>query len=135
MALVLTPNQPPGALSTMDDIHLTERTALRAYRVQTVTAYIAAFGFMLNAVFAVLELFNGHLAGLPARLGVAAVTAAVWWSGSFRARMMRRRAFDARPVDLLRDPSAWLPSPFFSVAAIEGRDVQLLPADTDRFNP
>lgn len=119
----------------MDDIHLTERTAQRAYRVQTITAYIGAFVFMLNAVFGVLELFNGHLAGLPARLGVAAVTAAVWWAGSFRAHIMRRRTVDARPMDLLRAPSAWLPSPFFSVVAIEGRDVQLLPADTDRFNP
>lgn len=110
------------------DHALTERTAHRAYLMQTVVAHIGAIAFIANLTLGVLEILDGHWSGLLGRLGVAAFTAAVWWSGSFRANLMRHRATEARPIELLRRPSDWLPSPFgFLRAAIGDDRVQLLP--------
>ncbi|OBR53727.1 hypothetical protein [Paraburkholderia tropica] len=109
------------------DQHLTERTANRAYLVQTLTAHIAAFVFVANLTLGVVDVCNGHAMGLPARLGVAAFTGALWFSASFRANLMRHRATMGRPLELLRTPSTWLPSFTFDRAVIGDARVQLLP--------
>ncbi|MCI1041794.1 hypothetical protein [Caballeronia zhejiangensis] len=115
------------------DHHLTEQTAARAYTIQTIVAHIGAIAFIANITLGVLEILDGHWAGLLGRLGVAAFTAAVWWSGSFRANLMRQRATEGRPLELLRRPSDWLPNPFgFTRAAIGNADVQLLPPTTTK---
>ncbi|MDR8731336.1 hypothetical protein [Burkholderia pseudomultivorans] len=115
------------------DHHLTEQTANRAYLMQTIVAHIGAIGFALNLAFGVVEASEDHVIGLLGRLGVAAFTAAVWFSGSFRANLMRQRATEGRPLELLRRPSDWLPSPFgFTRAAIGNADVQLLPPTTTK---
>ncbi|MCA7967315.1 hypothetical protein LGM54_30495 [Burkholderia cenocepacia] len=112
----------------MHDHHLTEQVAERAYKIQTITAHIAMFGFCANLALGIIEATGGHFAGLLGRLGVAAFTAAVWFSGSFRANLMRQRATEGRPLELLRRPSDWLPNPFgFTRAAIGNAHVQLLP--------
>ncbi|PJO21654.1 hypothetical protein [Burkholderia glumae] len=111
------------------DHHLTERTANRAYLTQTAVAHIGAIAFIANITLGVLETLDGHWSGLLGRLGVAAFTGAVWFSGSFRANLMRQRATEGRPLELLRRPTDWLPSPFgFVRAAIGDERVQLLPS-------
>jgi hypothetical protein len=103
-----------------------ERTALRAYRVQAVTTYISVLMFTINAALAAVELGDDHLIGLPARLGFAAVTLALWVRGATRTLAMRRRNALVTPLDLLQEPGAWLPSLSLDVASIDGTDVQLL---------
>ncbi|MGU7813654.1 hypothetical protein [Burkholderia sp. AW49-1] len=110
------------------DHRLTEQTANRAYLMQSAVAHIGAIAFIANLTLGVLEIAGGHWSGLLGRLGVAAFTAAVWWSGSFRANLMRHRATDGRPIELLRRPSDWLPSFAFDHAAIGDERVQLLPS-------
>ncbi|MBR8384551.1 hypothetical protein KDX26_19325 [Burkholderia cenocepacia] len=107
---------------------LTEGTARKAYVVQSIAALIAATMLVADLALGALEISGGHFAGLLGRVGAGALFAAVWWSASFRANLMRRRATTARPVDLLLRPSAWLPNPFgFAPAAIGDERVQLLP--------
>lgn len=105
----------------------TEQTANRAYLMQTAVAHIGAIAFIANIALGTLEAIDGHFTGLLARLGVAAFTAAVWWSGSFRANLMRQRATEGRPIELLRRPSDWLPSFAFEQARLGDERVQLLP--------
>lgn len=115
------------------DHHLTEQVAARAYTIQTIVAHIGAIGFCVNLALGVLETLDGHWPNLLGRLGVAAFTAAVWFSGSFRANLMRQRATEGRPLELLRRPSDWLPNPFgFTRAAIGNAHVQLLPPTTTK---
>ncbi|NIF54968.1 hypothetical protein [Burkholderia sp. Ax-1724] len=115
------------------DHHLTERTANRAYLMQTAVAHIGAIAFSLNLAFGVIEASDGHWTNLLGRLGVAAFTGAVWFSGSFRANLMRQRATEGRPLELLRRPSDWLPNPFgFTRSVLGNADVQLLPPDTTK---
>ncbi|MCA7885505.1 hypothetical protein LGM58_20185 [Burkholderia contaminans] len=113
----------------MHDHALTERTAARGYKVQTLTAYVGALGFSINLACAAVELYDGHFAGLLARVGVAAFTAAVWFSGSFRANLMRQRVTEGRPTELLRRPSDWLPPFTFEQVRLGDERVQLLPPD------
>lgn len=114
----------------MHDNTLTERTAARAYKVQTITAHIGAIVFIANLALGVIEATDSHFAGLLGRLGVAAVTGAVWFSATYKANVMRgrTRAY-ANPLDLLRRPSDWLPSFTFDHAAIGDERVQLLPSN------
>ncbi|MDN4573642.1 hypothetical protein DBB29_08650 [Pandoraea cepalis] len=115
----------------MSDFHrLTETTANRAYLVQTLTAHIAAFAFIANITLGIVDACNGHYAGLPARLGVAAFTIAAWFSASFRANLMRGRTTDGRALELLRRPSNWLPSFAFDRAVLGNETVELLPPET-----
>ncbi|MBI0326934.1 hypothetical protein [Burkholderia plantarii] len=115
-------------MQRLDHHALTEQTANRAYLMQTAVAHIGAIAFIANITLGVLETLDGHWSGLLGRLGVAAFTGAVWFSGSFRANLMRRRATEGRPLELLRRPSDWLPSPFgFTPAVIGDERVQLLP--------
>jgi hypothetical protein len=79
------------------DHHLTERTTNRAYLMQTAVAHIGTIAFIANLTLGVLETLDGHWSSLLGRLGVAAFTAAVWFSGSFRANLMRQRATEGRP--------------------------------------
>lgn len=110
------------------DNGLTESTARKAYAVQSITALIAAAMLLADITLGIQEVLNNHYAGLLARVGAGLVFGAVWWSSSFRANLMRRRATTARPVDLLLRPSTWLPNPFgFTPAVIGDERVQLLP--------
>ncbi|WP_234774533.1 hypothetical protein [Paraburkholderia tropica] len=122
----------------MNDFHrrtadMSEADLQRAYRASSFTAYIAGFAFLLNLTFAVLSAAHGHasLALVLARIGAAAYTGATWFSGAFRAFLLRHRTFDARALDLFRSPLEWFPSPLANIATINGsgHDVQLLPAD------
>lgn len=108
------------------DHTITERTAARAYLVQTLTAYVGALGFSINIACAAVELCDGRFAGLLARAGVAAFTAAVWFSATYKANVMRGRTIRSNPFELLRTPSAWLPSFSFDHARIGDEPVQLL---------
>lgn len=111
----------------MFDHHLTECTANRAYLVQTITAHIAAIGFVANITLGACEALDGHYAGLLARAGVAAVTASVWFASTYRANLMRARSTEGRPLEILRQPLLWLPSFAFEQARIGDARVQLLP--------
>ena len=110
------------------DHTLTERTANRAYLMQTAVAHIGAIMLLADIALGVLEAIDGHYSGIVGRIGVAVLFAAVWWSGSFRANLMRCRVTEGRAIELIRRPSDWLPNPFgFNRAAIGNADVQLLP--------
>jgi hypothetical protein len=110
------------------DNGLTESTARKAYAVQSITALIAAAMLFADITLGTLEVLNNHYTGLLGRVGAGVVFGAVWWSSSFRANLMRRRATTARPIDLLLRPSNWLPNPFgFAPAVIGDERVQLLP--------
>lgn len=120
-------NSPETTMNDLDHT-LTERTAARAYKVQTFTAHIGAFMLLADLVLGALEISSGHFTGLLGRIGAGAIFAAVWWSGAFRANLMRHRVTEGRPLELLRRPTTWLPSPFgFARAAIGTSNVQLLP--------
>jgi len=111
----------------MHDNTLTETTAARAYKIQAITAHIGATVFVANLALGVLETLDGHFAGLLGRLGVTALTAAVWFSATHKANLMRGRTTRSNPLELFRTPDAWLPSLAFDRAAVGDSHVQLLP--------
>lgn len=114
---------------------LSEAELQRAYRVSAITAYIGGIASLLNLTLAIAMIVgHGVHAALLSHIGVAMFAGGAWFSGAFRAAILARRSFDVRPLDVLRSPAEWFPSPFSNIATIggSGEGVQLLPAVRDR---
>lgn len=112
-----------------------EAIIARAYRMNTLAAYIAAVGFIGNLTFAVLNIAHSGLDHtILTRLGVAAFTGAMWFTAALRCFLLLRRNLRAPALALLRSPTDWLPSPFSNTARVVDRttgtehSVELLPA-------
>jgi hypothetical protein len=112
-----------------------ENQIAKAHRMSALAAYIAAAGFLFNLTFAVLTIaHNGVDHTILARLGVAVLTGAMWFSAAFRCFLLSRRTLRASALALLRSPADWLPSLSTSVAIVSDRttgvvhSVELLPS-------
>lgn len=114
---------------------LSEAELQRAYRVSAITAYIGGIASLLNLTLALAMIVGqGVHVGLLSHVGVAMFAGGAWFSGAFPAAILARRSFDVRPLDVLRSPTDWFPSPFSNIATVggSGKGVQLLPAVLDR---
>ncbi|MFM0594000.1 hypothetical protein [Paraburkholderia dilworthii] len=95
-----------------DGARIDERKAQRVHTVAACVALIGACGFFLTAGFTAVQVLHGSLVPLAGDVGVLAVTAAIWFSGAFRAHAIQHRPLRASAASLLRSPSDWLPLPF-----------------------
>ncbi|WP_343663273.1 hypothetical protein [Paraburkholderia tropica] len=110
---------------------LSEAELQRAYRASALTAYVGGIASLINLTLAIATIVgHGVHAGLLSHIGAAMFAGGAWFSGAFRTAILTRRSFDVRPLDVLRSPSDWFPSPFSNIATVggSGDGVQLLPA-------